>query len=207
MMNNLNERKKIAIGADDFAFIMEKNAYYVDKTSFIADIIETSAIQVKLFTRPRRFGKTLNQSMLKYFFNIDGAEGNRALFNGLWIENTPYMQHFGAYPVISLTLKGLKSASFEDMHLSMRQLMADVFRQYKFLLNTDKLTDVDLHRYNKILTEEEPGLGKALLYLCRLLYQHYGKKVIVLMDEYDAPVINSYVSGYYKEAIIFLRTS
>ncbi len=205
IINNLNQPKKIAIGVDDFRYIRERDTYYVDKTSFIADVLETSTIQVKLITRPRRFGKTLNLSMLKYFFDIAGAEANRALFNGLEIENTPHMEHFGSYPVISLTLKGLKSNSFEDMLSSMRQLMAYIFRNYQFFLSSNKLTEVDLHKYSKILIEDEPNLSKALFYLCELLHRHYDRKVIVLIDEYDAPVISSYVKGYYNEAIDFFK--
>ena len=204
-MDSLNERKSIPLGAEDFREIIERNGYYVDKTGLIADIIKKKLVKVKLITRPRRFGKTLNLSMLRYFFNIEGAEENRELFNGLEIEKTPYMEHFGSYPVISLTLKGVKGGASGDMHLSMRQLMADVFRKHKFLLDSDKLMNADLYRYNKILSEDEPGLGKALFYLCELLYRHYGKKVIVLMDEYDAPVINAYVRGYYNEAIDFFK--
>ncbi len=205
-MNNLNKLKNIPLGAENFMEIIERNGYYVDKTGLIADILKTAGlVKVKLITRPRRFGKTLNLSMLKYFFNIEGAEANRRLFSGLEIENTPYMEHFGSYPVISLTLKSLKSNNFKDMNISMRQLMSDVFRQYKFLLNSDRLMDADLHRYNRIVAEDEPGLGKALLYLCELLYTHYGKKVIILMDEYDAPVISAYVGDYYKEAIDFFK--
>ena len=204
-MSNLTERKNIPLGVEDFREIREKDGYYVDKTGLIIDIIKTRLAKVKLITRPRRFGKTLNLSMLRYFFDIEGAERNRSLFNGLEIEKTPYMEHFAAYPVISLTLKGLKSATPEDMRSYMRQLMADVFRKYKFLIASDKLVDTDLYRYNKILAEEEPNLAKALFYLCELLYTHYGKKVIVLMDEYDAPVISAYVRGYYEEAVDFFR--
>ncbi len=120
-INNLNERKNIPLGAENFKEIIEKNWFYVDKTALISDIIKTDSAKVKLITRPQRFGKTLNLSMLKYFFDVEGAEQNRKLFNGLEIENTPYMEHFGAYPVISLTLKGLKSNSFAEMLLSMRQ--------------------------------------------------------------------------------------
>ena len=204
-MDSFSERKSIPLGAEDFKDIIENNGYYVDKTALVANILKRKLIKIKLFTRPRRFGKTLNLSMLRYFFDIEGSEANRALFNGLEIESSPYMKYFGSYPVISLTLKGLKSNDVEDMSASMSQLMADVFRRYRFLLSSDKLINADLLRYNKIIAEEEPKLNKALLYLCELLCRHYGKKVIVLMDEYDAPMISAYVSGYYEKAVDFFK--
>ena len=205
MSRLLNERKSIPIGIENFKDIRVKDWFYVDKTALISDIIKTSSASVKLITRPRRFGKTLNLSMLKYFFDIEGAERNRELFNGLEIENTPYMEHFGSYPVISLTLKALKNTDFKGMHMSMRQLMADVFNNYKFLPENGQMSDAEISRFNKVLYVEEPDIERTLLFLCSLLYRNYGKKVIVLMDEYDSPVISSYVKGYHEEVIDFFR--
>ncbi len=205
-MQRLTSRKSIALGVDDFKEIREKDWYYVDKTALIMDLIRTGSVKVKLITRPRRFGKTLNLSMLRHFFNIEGADANRKLFNGLAIENTEYMERFGAYPVIFITLKGMDGRNFDDMLGSLRQLLADLFRQYSFLLESKSFLDIELERFRRILAESEPNLEKSLLYLCELLYRHYGKKAVVLMDEYDAPIIDSYVGGYYKEAISVFRS-
>ena len=150
IINNLSERKNIPLGVEDFKEIIEHNGYYVDKTGLIIDAMKTRLAKVKLITRPRRFGKTLNLSMLKYFFNIEGAEANRFLFNGLEIEKTPYMEHFGSYPVISLTLKGMKSLNMEQLNTKLRERLSEVYMRYSFLKNSDKLLSPDLTMYDKI---------------------------------------------------------
>ena len=205
IINNLSERQSIPLGAEDFKEIREKNWFYIDKTALISDVIKTGSAKVKLITRPRRFGKTLNLSMLKYFFNIEGAEANRFLFNGLEIEKTPYMEHFGSYPVISLTLKGMKSLNMEQLNTKLRERLSEVYMRYSFLKNSDKLLSPDLTMYDKITMRLQEDVSGTLYLLSRLLYEHYGKKVIVLMDEYDSPVIDSYVSGYYIDAIGFFK--
>ncbi len=205
MNSLLNGRKSIPLGVEDFKEIREKGWLYVDKTVLIADIIRTGSAKVKLITRPRRFGKTLNLSMLKYFFDIEGAEKNRALFNGLEIENTPYMEHFGAYPVISLTLKGMDSENIQELMPKLRDRLKGMFLDYQHLLKSPNLAEIDLYDYKEIAEGRKENITEAIKYLTGLLYRHYGKKVIILMDEYDSPIIDSYISGYYEEAIKVFR--
>jgi len=140
--------KRIGIGVSDFKKIIEEEFYYFDKTSFIDEIIQDGA-EVKLFTRPRRFGKTLNMSMLKYFFDIKGAEENRKLFKGLYIEKTESYKEQGQYPVIFLSLKDLKATTWEEMQKDIKSTVARLFSEYKYLLNDlDKYDTVQIPLHN-----------------------------------------------------------
>ena len=143
--------KKIPIGVDDFKKLIENNAYYIDKTKFIADILDDAA-EVKLFTRPRRFGKTLNMSTLKYFFDIQNADENRKLFNGLDIEKSEYFSEQGKYPVIFISMKGIKATTWEETKKDIALLVLDLFSNFRYLL--DDLNDFDLPRFKKYLLSD-----------------------------------------------------
>ncbi len=197
--------KPLALGVDDFRFIIENDCYYVDKSMFIAELLDKKGVQVKLITRPRRFGKTLNMSMLHYFFDVEGAEKNRYLFSGLEIENSPHMEHFGGYPVIFMTLKATDSLDYHELMVKLRDRIKDLFRKYQFLCTSPNLSKIDLYDYHDIVRGKKENITDALQYLSGLLHKHYDKNVIILLDEYDSPIIDSYTSGYYNEAIKFFR--
>ena len=137
------DKKKIGIGIDDFKSVIEKNYYFVDKSKLIEDIIADGAI-VKLFCRPRRFGKTLNMSMMKYFFDIREKEENRKLFDGLYIENSPMIEEQGKYPVIFLTLKEIKGNNIESMYTQIKTLISDLFNQYEYLRENLNERDIEI---------------------------------------------------------------
>ena len=141
------DKKKICIGIDDFKTVIEKNYYFVDKSKLIEDIIADGAI-VKLFCRPRRFGKTLNMSMIKYFFDIREKEKNRKLFEGLYIENSPMIEEQGKYPVIFLTLKEIKGNNIESMYTQIKTLISDLFNQYEYL--RENLNERDIEVFDNI---------------------------------------------------------
>ncbi|WP_320950513.1 AAA family ATPase, partial [Fusobacterium sp.] len=174
--------KKIPIGLSDFKKLIEGNYYYFDKTNFIDEIIKDGS-EVKLFTRPRRFGKTLNMSMLKYFFDIKEAEENRKLFKDLYIEKTENFREQGQYPVIFLSLKDLKARTWEEMEEKIIVMLSDLFSEYEHLLN--ELIGRDCDKFKKIIYENTnlSNLGKALKFLTKILYEKYNKKVVVLIDE------------------------
>ncbi len=197
--------KPLALGVDDFRFIIENDCYYVDKSMFIAEFLDKRGVQVKLITRPRRFGKTLNMSMLHYFFDVEGAEKNRGLFSGLEIEKSPHMEYFGFYPVIFITLKDTNGSNIEDVKFKLRRKMIDLYSNYQFLAESDRLSKYDLLEYDRIAMGGIEDASDALYTLSRLLHKHYDKKVMILIDEYDSPIIYSYVNGYYTEAINLFR--
>lgn len=138
--------KRLPIGISDFKYLIEEDYYYFDKTNFIDEIIKDGS-QVKLFTRPRRFGKTLNMSMLKYFFDIKEAKENKKLFNGLYIEKTESFKRQGQYPVIFLSLKDLKAESWEEMQVGIKELLQNIFIEYKNLAK--ELDEFDLLNFKK----------------------------------------------------------
>ena len=197
--------KRIPIGLSNFKHLIEEDFYYFDKTKFIDEIIQDGA-QVKLFTRPRRFGKTLNMSMLKYFFDIKEAEKNKKLFKDLYIEKTKSFKEQGQYPVISLSLKDLKATTWEEMQKDIKSTVARLFSEYKYLLK-------DLDKFDTITFEnvimkniELENLKEILKFLTKILYEKYNKKVIVLIDEYDSPLVSAYINGYYENAKDFFKT-
>ncbi|WP_339052816.1 AAA family ATPase [Fusobacterium animalis] len=196
--------KKIPIGVDDFKKLIENNAYYIDKTKFIADILDDAA-EVKLFTRPRRFGKTLNMSTLKYFFDIQNANENRKLFNGLDIEKSEYFSEQGKYPVIFISMKGIKATTWEETKKDIALLVLDLFSNFRYLL--DDLNDFDLLRFKKYLLSDIDisELKNSLTFLTKILYQKYEKEVILLIDEYDNPLITAYRYDFYDEALSFFK--
>ena len=198
--------KGIPIGREDFRDIRENNLYYIDKTKFIEDIL-LDGTQVKLFCRPRRFGKTLNMSTLKYFFDIKDKEKNRKLFDGLYIENSPLIKEQGKYPVIFISMKGITGLSWKESFNEIKLKVKELFRDYSSLVDKfDKYDKGDFEKY--ILDIENIGeaeLKKSLHMLTKLLYKYYDQKVVVLIDEYDSPIISAYEKGYYTEMKDFLK--
>ena len=197
--------KKIPIGLSDFKKLIEGNYYYFDKTNFIDEIIKDGS-EVKLFTRPRRFGKTLNMSMLKYFFDIREAEENRKLFKDLYIEKTENFKEQGQYPVVFLSLKDLKADSWESMVSYLKVLISNLCLENRYLLkNLDSFDKALFENYiNKNAKIE--SLKDTLKFLTRILYEKYNKKVIILIDEYDAPLVSAYHNKYYDNAKDFFKT-
>ena len=195
--------KKIPIGVDDFKKLIKNNAYYVDKTKFISEILD-DASEVKLFTRPRRFGKTLNMSMLKYFFDINGREENRSLFNGLDIEKSMYISEQGKYPVIFISLKSLKAGTWKECLSQIKSLISELYNSFEYIRTS--LNESELERFNKIWLRKGSGeYINALKILTIFLYKYYKKETVLLIDEYDGPLINAYEHNYYNEAVTFFK--
>ena len=197
--------KRIGIGLSDFKELIEEDFYYFDKTKFIDEIVKDGA-KVKLFTRPRRFGKTLNMSMLKYFFDVEKKEENRKLFKDLYIEKTESFKEQGQYPVIFLSLKDLKATTWEIMEKDIKSTVASLFLEYEDLYY--ELGEFDKPLFKKIATKEEgiENLKEALKVLVKILYKKYNKKVVILIDEYDSPLVSAYINGYYGKAKDFFKT-
>ncbi|ETT15010.1 AAA-ATPase domain protein, partial [Fusobacterium sp. CM21] len=188
--------KRIGIGLSDFKELIEENFYYFDKTKFIDEIVKDGA-KVKLFTRPRRFGKTLNMSMLKYFFDVEKKEENRKLFKDLYIEKTESIKEQGQYPVIFLSLKDLKATTWEIMEKDIKSTVSRLFLDHRYLLNDlDKFDTITFENIIMKNTNIE-DLKEALKFLTENLYKKYNKKVVVLIDEYDSPLVSAYINGYY----------
>ena len=196
--------KRLAIGVSDFKKIIKGDFYYFDKTKLIEEIINDGS-EVKLFARPRRFGKTLNMSMLKYFFDIKNREENKEIFKDLYIEKTEAFKEQGQYPVIFLSLKDLKALTWEQMEKAIKSAISRLFSEYKYLLND--LDKFDTLTFENILLKntELEDLKEALKFLTRILYEKYNKKVVVLIDEYDIPLITAHKYGYYNEIINFYK--
>ena len=198
-----NKKRKLPIGVSDFKKIIQNDYYYFDKTKLIENILNEGS-EVKLFTRPRRFGKTLNMSMLKYFFDVKDKEENRKLFEGLNISKSEYFDKQGEFPVISISFKNYNKNDWESGFKSVKSIVSDIYAEFEYLM--EHLNKRDLKRFEDIWLEKDEGdWEKSLLNLTRYLYNYYGKKVIILIDEYDQPIINSYIRGYYKEAIDFFK--
>ena len=184
-------QKKLGLGVEDFKEIIEQDYYYIDKTKFIEEILLDGA-KIKLFCRPRRFGKTLNMSTLRYFFDIETKEENRKLFNGLDIENSPMISEQGKYPVIFLTMKGIDSSSWNGAIKNIRDKIFELYNEYDGKIN-HILTENENKVFNKFAGKEsdEEELKTSLSFLTSLLYKYYNQKVIVLIDEYDSTIISS----------------
>ena len=195
--------KKLPIGIDDCKKLIEKNAYYIDKTKYIEKILDDIS-EVKLFIRPRRFGKTLNMLTLKYFFDIENKEENRKLFKNLYIEKSEYFKEQGQYPVIFISLKGLKEKTWENCFNEIKALISKLYNEFEFIKKV--LNESELNIFDKIWLKKDDGeYTNALKNLTSFLYKYYKKEVILLIDEYDAPLINAYEYGYYDEAILFFK--
>ncbi|WP_300340364.1 AAA family ATPase [Fusobacterium sp.] len=199
------KQKKLGLGVEDFKEIITLDYYYIDKTKFIEELLLDGA-KIKLFCRPRRFGKTLNMSTLKYFFDIKNREENRKLFNGLYIENSPLFIEQGKYPIIFITMKGIDSSNWNGAIKNIRDKIFELYNEYDGKIN-HILTDNENKVFNKFAGKEsdEEELKTSLSFLTSLLYKYYNQKVIVLIDEYDSPIISAYENGYYNEAINFFK--
>ena len=198
-------KKAVPVGIEDFKELIQEGYYYIDKTLLIDEMLMNKS-KVTLFTRPRRFGKTLNMSMLRYFFDVKDKEENKKLFENLKIYDSEYMSEQGKYPVIFVSLKDLKEDTWEECLESIKDIMYKIFNEYSFL--REKLNIVEKRQFDKIweITGNERNFKTSLLDLSNYLNKYYGEKVIILIDEYDAPIINAFDKGYYNEAINFFQT-
>ena len=201
---------KLPVGIDDFRKLRESEFYYVDKTRLIEQLLLNWS-EVTLFTRPRRFGKTLNMSMLKSFFDIGTDE---ALFDGLYISGNKELcdEYMGKYPVIFLSLKGVEGLTYEEAFEAFVRIMGKEVNRVSFLADSDKLTQIEREQYkgltimkNGRLAFDKEKLISSLQLLSQLLYKHYGKKTIILIDEYDVPLDKAFQNGYYNEMVSLIR--
>ena len=196
--------RPIAIGVSDFRNIIANNCFYVDKTKFIEELVNDMTA-VHLITRPRRFGKTLNLSMLKYFYDIEGNTENRKLFDGLYISNSLAMSEQGKYPVIFLSFKDVKADSSLEMMENIAILMKNLYDKFEYI--REKLNQSNLMEFDEIwLKKDNANLRGALLNLCSYLKEYYNQDVILLIDEYDTPMVSAYEHGYYDDMKIFFTT-
>ena len=199
----MNDTLKLPVGIDDFKKIREAGFYDVDKTKLIEQLLQSWG-EVTLFTRPRRFGKTLNMSMLKSFFEI-GAE--KSLFQGLYISEKEKLcaEYMGKYPVIFLSLKGVEGLHFADAQKMLMTIINNEVRRHYYLKTSDKLTVEDRKQFEKMLLNEDVNLVDSLRLLSQLLYLHYDQKVVILIDEYDVPLDKAFKNGYYQEMVSLIR--
>ena len=196
--------KRLPIGVEDFKKMIDKNFYYIDKTDFINDVLHE---EVVLYTRPRRFGKTLNMSTLYYFFSIKQKE-NAYLFNGLNImKRRDAVEHLNKYPVIMISLKEMKQTTFEKQLEMYSVFIRDIIRRNQELLESEQINAIDKELLTAYYmgTKNEVSLQTALKFLCECLQQHYHQNVILLIDEYDVPLQSAYLHGYYDQMVEFLR--
>ena len=196
-------KKAIPVGIENFEDIIKDNYYYVDKSMLIEDILVNRAA-VTLFTRPRRFGKTLNMSMIKYFFDVRNKDENRKLFEGLKIFGSEYMKEQGKYPVIFVSLKDLRANTWEMCLWEIKKLISKIYREFQYI--TEKMNEDDKEIYDSIKNRKnDMDLNTSIELLSEYLFEYYGERVIILIDEYDAPIINAFDKGYYNEAINFFQ--
>lgn len=196
--------RPLPIGIENFKEMIDKNYYYVDKTNFIKDVCNE---KVTLYARPRRFGKTLNMSMLYYFFSIKQKE-NAYLFNGLDIaKDMQTMKQQNQYPVILLTLKDMKNNTFEKQLTMFSFLIQEIIRDNQELLTSERINEFDKERIIRLYrgSQSEVESQNALKFISGCLKMHHQKQVIILIDEYDVPLQNAYLNGYYDEMDAFLR--
>ena len=199
------ERKKLPVGIDSFEKLRREAFYYVDKTGLIIDLLNNWG-EVNLFTRPRRFGKTLNMSMLKSFFEI-GAD--RTLFDGLAISRETALceAYMGRFPVVFVSLKGVDGLTFEEAYGMLRRILRSEFSRLGFLKQSERIAEDDKRPFERFLKEQDTmdDVQESLKMLSSLLYQHYGQKTILLIDEYDVPLDKAFQHGYYKEMVALIR--
>ena len=204
-------KTKLPMGIEDFKRIRSEEFYYIDKTGLIRELLENEAY-VNLFTRPRRFGKTLNMSMLKYFFEIGG---DSTLFDGLEIakEKELCAKYMGKFPVIAITLKGASGRTFEEALGMLRNIIGNEAMRFQFLLQSMQLTEIEHKRYEALINIDKTGsytmsdelLKDSLFILSQLLQKHYHQNVVILVDEYDVPLDKAYQSGYYDAMVELIR--
>lgn len=198
-------KKRLPVGIDDFGKLRKEDFYYIDKTGLIRDLLNNWG-EVNLFTRPRRFGKTLNMSMLKSFFEI-GTD--KTLFEDLAITQEQELceKYMGKFPVVFISLKGVDGLNFEEAYGALRQIMRSEMYRLNFLVDSDRVFDKEKNALKRFLDEEETkeDVWGSLKMLSSLLYQHYGQKVILLIDEYDVPLDKAFQHGYYEEMVLLIR--
>ncbi len=200
-------RKNIQIGASDFKELIEGNNFFVDKSLLIKEFIENGA-KIILTPRPRRFGKTLNLSMLRYFFDIRTKDDTKDLFKNLKIENEKeIMELQGQYPVIFVTFKNQKHISFEDFQDGIKVLLSNLYKEHEYLLDSNKLSEFDKNDFKEIISRKASigVLYEGISNLMGYMNKHYGKKVMLFIDEYDVPIQEGYLRGYYDNMIVSIR--
>ena len=199
-------KKKLPIGIENFEKLRLENFYYIDKTGLIRELLNNWG-EVNLFTRPRRFGKTLNMSMLENFFSL---EGDKSIFDGLEISKETALceEYMGKYPVVSISLKGIDAWSYETAYQMAVRVIIDAAAKFYFLLDSEKLNAHDKAEYQKLLddTMNEGMFGSSLKLLSGMLEKHYGTKVILMIDEYDVPLAKAHANGYYDQMISLIRS-
>ncbi len=201
------ENREVFVGIDDFKELREGNYYYVDKSLFIKDMLDDGN-KVTLITRPRRFGKTLNMSMLKYFLDIREID-SKDIFNGLKImdEGEKYLKEQNTNPVIFMTFNGMKPDSYEGLIETMKTLVADLYREHEYILK-GKLLKAERNRILDYMNRDEntEDLKRAINFLCEMLEKYTKRRVILLIDEYDVPLQHAYLKGYYDNAKDFFSS-
>ena len=201
------ERKKLPVGIDSFEKLRREDFYYIDKTGLIRDLLNNWG-EVNLFTRPRRFGKTLNMSMLKSFFEI-GAD--KTLFDGLLISRETALceEYMGKFPVVFVSLKGVDGLTFEDAYEMLRQIVVEEASRFQYLLESPRITEADKYPLRILLEKQrdvsESDIAASFRMLSKLLYQYYGQKTVLLIDEYDVPLDKAFHHGYYREMVALIR--
>ena len=201
-------KRPMPVGIEDFKDLVTRNYYFIDKTRFIKGLIDTQG-KVALITRPRRFGKTLSLSMLQYFFTLDNAEDNRKLFAGLDIERAGerYMQEQGSHPVVFLTLKEVRAGKQNVMMDLLARVLQGLCKRYQYMLSSDRLSEEDKNNFRKLLElrGNEADMRLSLCSLMQWLEAFHSKKPVLLLDEYDAPILSAWENGYYQECIDFMQ--
>ena len=201
---------KLPVGIENFEEIRKNEFYYIDKTKLIEQLMATGG-KVTLFTRPRRFGKTLNMSMLRAFFET-GADAS--LFEGLYIAENKALcdEYMGKYPVIFLSLKSVEGLTFEDARYRITELIGREAQRFAFLSESDKLSDNEKEQYKALIalqngkySMDKDILISSIQMMSYLLYKHYGQKVVILIDEYDVPLDKAFQNGYYREMVSLIR--
>ena len=202
------EKRRIPVGVEDFASIRAKNSYYVDKTKMIYELVNNTDTAVTLFTRPRRFGKTLMMSMLDCFFNIERNDGNE-LFKDLDITQYPDFckENMNQYPVIFLTLKDVDGRNFELAYKKLKNVIADLCKNVTYLLDNAQVDDDDKAMFLRLKSKiaEEDEIHNSLKTIMRMMHKVYGKQIILLIDEYDVPLAKAHFNGYYREMLDVIR--
>lgn len=199
----MDNKLKLPVGIENFEEIRKSGFYYIDKTRFIEQLLQNWG-KVNLFTRPRRFGKTLNMSMLKSFFEI-GTD--TSLFEGLYISNNTELcnEYMGKYPVIFLSLKGVDGLTFSKSKEMLSEIIKEEADRHYYLKNSEKLTQEDRISFQSILTGTDENIENSLKTLSRFLYKHYDRKTIIIIDEYDVPLDKAFQNGYYKEMVALIK--
>ena len=198
-------KKKLPVGIDNFEKLRKEDFYYVDKTGLIVDLLNSWG-EVNLFTRPRRFGKTLNMSMFKSFFETGG---DKSIFDGLAVAQDKALcdRYMGKYPVVFISLKGVDGTNFEEAYERLRNVIFDECSRLKFLLDSDAIAEVDKYLIKRVLAREDrpSEIAASLKMLCSLLEKHYGQKTVLIIDEYDVPLDKAFHHGYYAQMIDIIR--